>query len=299
MQTQTIDLDGPVHYLEYGSGGPTFVCVHGLGGSHANWVAAAPLMARTGRVLVLDLAGFGRTPPAGRSTSVQANQRLLGRFLDEMVGGPAILAGNSMGGMISLFEASQHPERVAGLVLIGPAVPRPRTAPVDPLVLGNFLAYVLPGVGERFLRRRRARLGPEGMVRETLRLVCADPSRVSGEVVAEALDLARERARMPWVDDAFLEAARSLVRVLASPRTYRERISAVTAPTLLVQGVADRLTPVAGIEAVAKSRPDWTLTVLEGVGHVPMLETPEEFTRRVEAWLDGPGREALTAASMT
>lgn len=297
MQSQTIDLGGPVHYLDYGGSGPTFVCVHGLGGSHANWVSVGPRLAELGRVLVPDLAGFGRTPPAGRRTTVAANQQLLGRFLSELADGPAILMGNSMGGMISLFEAAEHPQRVAGLVLVGPAIPRQRLTPIDPLVLGNFLAYALPGVGERVLSRRRARLGPEGMIEETLRLVCADPRRVSDAARAEALSLARERASMPWVDDAFLEAARSVLKTLANPRTYKDRIAAVQAPTLVIQGVADRLVPIAGTQAVARSRPDWTLTVMDDVGHVPMLEAPDEFLHRITRWLDGPGRAALATAS--
>ena len=63
-----VDLDGPLHYLDFGgpADGPLLVCVHGLGGSHVNWVAIGPKLAQTCRVLALDLAGHGRTPLAGR-----------------------------------------------------------------------------------------------------------------------------------------------------------------------------------------------------------------------------------------
>ncbi len=145
------DLDGPVHYLDFGGSGPTLVLVHGLGGSHVNWLAAGPLLAEHARVLAVDLVGFGRTPPSGRSSRVGANQRLLGRFVEEVAGAPVVLAGNSMGGMISVLEAAQHPERVAGLVLVDPSVPRPRGVPLDRMVSAAFTAYALPGVGERFL----------------------------------------------------------------------------------------------------------------------------------------------------
>src|SRR6266487_5983253 len=80
------------------------VLVHGLGGSAVNWVAVGPGLATRARVLAPDLAGFGRSPLAGRSARVQANQRLLGRFIDEFAVDPVILVGNSMGGMIALLE---------------------------------------------------------------------------------------------------------------------------------------------------------------------------------------------------
>src|SRR5690349_12827084 len=82
------DLDGPVHYVDFGGpdDGPLVVCVHGLGGSHANWLAIAPQLARTCRVLALDLGGFGLTRGGNRGTSLAANTRLLHRFLTEVAG---------------------------------------------------------------------------------------------------------------------------------------------------------------------------------------------------------------------
>ncbi|MGH2725225.1 MAG: alpha/beta fold hydrolase [Actinomycetota bacterium] len=82
------------------------VLMHGLGGSHLNWMRLGPRLAERARVYAPDMAGFGRTPPAARSTSVWANQRLLDRFLEVVTGAPAILVGNSMGGMISILEAA-------------------------------------------------------------------------------------------------------------------------------------------------------------------------------------------------
>ena len=100
--SRTIGLDGPVHYVDYGGDreGPTLVLVHGLGGSHLNWDLLAPLLTPHARVLALDLPGFGRSEPGSRLASVQANVDVLERFLTEVAGGPAVLIGNSMGGMI-------------------------------------------------------------------------------------------------------------------------------------------------------------------------------------------------------
>jgi pimeloyl-ACP methyl ester carboxylesterase len=269
LESRFVDLEGPVHFIDFGGTGPTMVLVHGLGGSHENWLAAGPRLAARARVLALDLAGFGRTPLAGRSARVRGNQRLLGRFLDELVGEPAVLVGNSMGGMIALLEAADHPERVAGLVLVDPAVPRPRGARMDREGMLVLVSATIPGLGERLVARRRARGG-------TAAVAGAEP-----EAVASA-----ERVVFSWPDAAFLQAMRSLVTTLIWPRRYLALIRQVQVPTLVVHGAADRLVPLAAVQALARSRPDWTLRVLEGVGHVPQLEAPGRFVEVVGAWLD-------------
>jgi pimeloyl-ACP methyl ester carboxylesterase len=199
---RTADLDGPVHYVEHLPAGtptgPTLVCVHGLGGSHANWHDLGPLLAAAGhRVLALDLAGHGRTPRAGRSASVRANRRLLHRFLVEVAGEPVVLVGNSMGGTLSVLEAAAHPERVLGLVLIGPAAPRPRRELPDAALARQIAVCAVPGVAERALARRLSRLGAEGVVREQLLLTTADAERVSPALRAVAVDLVASRAAGP------------------------------------------------------------------------------------------------------
>src|SRR5919107_5072968 len=108
---RTADLDGPFSWVDHGgpAGAPVVVAVHGLGGSHANWHDLAPLLTDTHRVLAVDLAGHGRTPRAGRSASVRANAALLGRFVEQVVGEPVVLLGNSMGAAISVLHTAAHP----------------------------------------------------------------------------------------------------------------------------------------------------------------------------------------------
>src|SRR4051794_34778773 len=91
-ESRVVDLDGPVHLVDFGgpATGPAVVLVHGLGGSHLNWDLLAPLVTRHARVWALDLPGFGRSEPGGRSASVSANAAVLQRFLDEVVGEPVI-----------------------------------------------------------------------------------------------------------------------------------------------------------------------------------------------------------------
>lgn len=295
--TRELDLGGPVHVAEWDGDdtGPVFVCVHGLGGSHLNWMLVAPELAKRGRVYALDLIGFGRTPPAGRASTVEANRALVDRFIGDVVGRPAIVLGNSMGGAISMLEAAARPDRVAGLVLVDPASPRSAGARTDPVVAAAFAAYVVPGVGERFVERRLRALGPEGLVRESLRLCTADPTSVDAELVARMCALAHERAgSMPWATASFLEAARSLMRLLARRSVFSKAVASITCPTLLLHGRRDRLVSHFAAAALAKARPDWEFVVFDDLGHIPMMEDPRATTGAIDAWL---ARAGATAAA--
>src|SRR3712207_8877565 len=96
--SRTVDIDGPVHHVDFGgrADGPIVVLVHGLGGSHLNWDLFAPLLTPHARVHALDLPGFGRSEPEQRTANVRDNVRVLDRFVREVTGGPVVLVGNSM-----------------------------------------------------------------------------------------------------------------------------------------------------------------------------------------------------------
>lgn len=293
-----VDLDGPVHYVDHGGpdGGPLFVCVHGLGGSLLNWAALAPLLTHECRVVALDLAGFGHTRGGSRSTTVHANQRLLHRFLTEVVGVPAIVVGNSMGGLISIMAASQHPDTVAGLVLIDPALPIALRARPDPRVFATFAAFLVPVVGRSVVARRRDAASAEEAALELLRLCCADPARVPREVVDQHVELAGQRQAYSDVDAEMLGAAQSLMWVLADRRKYKALQRAIDVPVLLLHGDQDRLIHIASARAAAAANPSWRFEVAVGVGHVPQLEVPEWTAEKILDWLaDHPGNAELAA----
>ncbi len=284
-----VDLGGPVHFVDFGGhrGGPTFVLVHGLGGSHLNWELFAPLLTPTGRVLAVDLPGFGLSEPGERPATVPANVRVLESFVRRVADGPVVLVGNSMGGMISILLAVRAPELVSGLVLLDPALPLPLRAssPRDAVVGGAFLTYALPGVGERLMRGRRRRLGPRELVHATLRLCGLDPAALPPELVARSVALVERRADVAGMDRAFLSASRSLAWVLTFARPYRAAMSSVTAPVLLVHGDRDRLVPVAAARDAARRNPGWRYVELPDVGHVPQLQVPDRLAAVVTGWL--------------
>lgn len=296
-ESRTVDLDGPVHYVDFGGpeGAPTIVLVHGLGGSHLNWDLFAPLLRPHARVLALDLPGFGLSEPGHRLATVGNNVTVLDRFVREVAGGPVVLVGNSMGGMISLLHTSTSPDTVTGLVLVDPAIPGPRRK-LDARVAANFAAFALPGVGERFLAARRRRKGARATVLETLEMCGVDVDAVPAHLIDRSVAMVDQRQDVAGMDRAFLTAARSLLLLLADPRRLRQAMASIDVPVLLVHGTQDRLVQVAAAREASQRHPDWRYLELPHVGHVPQLQVPETLAAEVIDWL---GETSVDRAAST
>jgi pimeloyl-ACP methyl ester carboxylesterase len=284
--SQWVDLDGPVHYVDYGGpvGSPLVVLVHGLGGSHANWEPFAALLARTQRVIAVDLPGFGLTGGRPRSVTVGANRRLLDRFLRAVADEPVVLAGNSMGGLISAIQAAKEPATVSRLVLIDPALPLGISAP-DPLVVSTFAALAVPAPVQRRLARWRPAPTLEQVTGRLLRLCVADPAALPRTVIDQHVALARARRSIAGGDADLVLAARSLAPFLTDRRRYAAMLNSIRQPVLLIHGDRDRLVPVRAARKAARSHPAWQYEEGHGLGHVPMLEAPEWTARIVTGFL--------------
>ena len=284
MRHRVVDLNGPVHYLDFGGSGTPLLMVHGLGGSALNWMDVGPEIAREHHAIAVDLAGFGQTPLFNRSAAVGANAEIVHSVIENVIGEPVILVGNSMGGHIAVLEAAAHPKWVTALVLVDPAIPGVHVRRPDPTMLGIMTALSIPGLAENLLEWRTREYGPARLVKETLALVCADPSRVSPELVEAHVRLTEERTHLGRQNGrSFLQASRSIGLRMADPRFWT-RVAQVQAPALLIHGSLDRLIPIAAAREMSRRRPDWTFEVLDGVGHVPMMETPALFMDVVRGW---------------
>jgi len=301
------DLDGPVHWIEFspdpgrpiprpGEGEPPgqgprapIVFVHGLGGSHLNWCLIGRELAEGRRAVALDLHGFGLTPGLRSNSSVQANARLVDRFVKEVIGPPVVLVGNSMGGLISILETAAHNDVISGLVLIDPALPAPLQKP-DWRVTG-LLLYALPGLGELAVAKLLASVSPEAAVQQLLELCFADPSRADPVMTkAEVALAARRHPATPAQASArariFLAAARSMLQVTARRHRYAAMMASIDVPVLLLGGDADRLVPVAAMRHAAARNPRWESVIFAGVGHAPQLEIPGDVAGAILDWLD-------------
>lgn len=278
-----------IHHVDFGgtTPGPTFVLVHGLGGSHLNWDLLAPRLTAHGRVLALDLPGFGLSEPTGRPATIRSNVDVLAGFIRRLGEPPVVLVGNSMGGLISVLLTARIPTLVRGLVLLDPALPAPTSVIRSPVTAATLALHALPGVGERLRRDKRRRIGARATVHETLRLCGIDGDTLPADLVERSVALVEHQSDVTGMDRAFLSASRSLAWVLARTRTYRAAMTSITAPVLLVHGDRDQLVPVTAARAVARHHPTWRYVELAGVGHLPQLQVPDELAGHIVRWLGG------------
>ena len=292
-----VDVMGPLHLVDHGGDGPPMLLIHGLGGSTENWRLVGAGLARDHHVHAVDLPGFGRTPPAGRPPTMDGYVALVAALLRQHVRAPAVLVGNSMGGLVSLLTAAQHPELVRGAVLVNPALPRYDGAPIDPVVRTVFGLYAIPGVGELYFRTVARRASSEAAIRYFFDLCGLDPKALPADVLDAHRAMHRYRRDLPWTDATFLGAARSLLKTLVRRQRFEEHLRTVRAPTLLMHGTRDRLVSVVNARAVARRREDFTFAELPTQGHTPMLEAPAEFIERVLGWTAALPAPARTAAA--
>jgi pimeloyl-ACP methyl ester carboxylesterase len=281
----TIDLDGPVAYREWeGPPDTAFLLVHGLGASHLSWVQVAAGLSGLGRVFAIDLPGFGASPLARRSAGLMDQRRTVSRFIASLGVERVVLAGSSMGGALSILQAAVEPASVSGLVLTNSVFPWRFGATPHPLILASFGIYATPGLGERFVSWRLRRMDPEQTVRLSLRILAADPGSIPEDVVRLLVELARERRDETDVARAFLQGARSMLRLGRRPETARRALDNITCPVLVLHGRRDRLVPVAYAEAELSRHPAWRGRFFRDLGHIPQMEAPGRWLAEVADW---------------
>ncbi len=200
-----------------------------------------------------------------------------------------------MGGMLSLIQAAHAPQTVESLVLVDAAFPRARAVRGQPAprVTAAFALYSGGRVAERFLAERVRRLGPEGLIRETFRVSAADPSTIDPLLTEAHIEMVRQRMDLEYAVQAFLSAARSIVRSQVFPEKYRTLVRSVRTPALVLHGARDQFVNMRSARETAAEHDNWKLVVFDDLGHIPQMEAPARWLIEVQTWLDergmGPG----------
>ena len=201
--------------------------------------------------------------------------------------GPAIVVGNSMGGLISILAAVEAPHLVDRLILVDPALPVRSWRKTDPEVFLKLAGPLLPGVGAQLIRLYEATHSPEEHTKEAIAMITAHPDAVPPVVWESQLEMHRIRRSLDWAVPAFRDADRSISRYVLNRGRFRKLIHRVASPTLLIHGEKDRLVSLDSAKWLIEERPDFHAVFFDDVGHVPMLEVPETFVQTVEQWLGG------------
>ncbi|NLE76850.1 MAG: alpha/beta hydrolase [Chloroflexi bacterium] len=240
-----------LYYVRHRGGAPNapVVLIHGAGGSRLLWPAALRRLPGA-EVYALDLPGHGRSPGPG-CQSVAAYAHVVSEFVAAAGLKAAVLLGHSLGGAIALEVALRHPERAAGLVLLCSGA-RLRVAPALLAGLRDDYGAALDLLHDcLFCHETPPTLRQAGKAQ----LLAADPQVVCGDFAAcHAFDAMAELSR-------------------------------VVAPTLVLGGTADRMTPPKYAEHLAAGIPQARLRLLPQGSHMVALEQPEAVAEAVSGFL--------------
>jgi pimeloyl-ACP methyl ester carboxylesterase len=271
-----IDVKGlVVHLRDQGSRGDAvpLLLLHGTGASLHTWEGWVAALARTRRVITLDLPGFGLTGPfAGQYASDDYRGDTYARFvldvMDAMKLPRAVLGGNSLGGEIAWRVAALAPQRVERLILVDPSGLdfTPESVPL------GFRIAALP-----LLNRIGEHLLPRAVVVATLQSVYGDPTRLTEALVDRYFELTlREGNRR----------ALSLRLQQLEPGAHAHRLKTLTQPTLILWGGRDRLIPPGNAARFAAQIRGAQVVMFDDLGHVPQEEDPARTVQAALAFLE-------------
>ncbi|MCB9081324.1 MAG: alpha/beta hydrolase [Lewinellaceae bacterium] len=258
----------PVHYRITGLGKP-LVLLHGTGASLHTWAGWTQELADSFQVISIDLPAFGLTGPhPARDYSIPAYGVFLDSVLTALDIDSCYLAGNSLGGLIAWYYASQHPDQIRKLILIDPAG-FPRREVKTPLALRLASSPVFS--------RALLRVTPKTLFRKSLLDVYGDDRLVTDSLVDQYFQLfLRPGNRQAFVDRA---REKSQVDTLLLQR--------LTMPTLLLWGEADTWIAPSDGQRFMQQLPNAQLITYPGVGHVPMEEIPRQTAADARVFLRG------------
>jgi pimeloyl-ACP methyl ester carboxylesterase len=273
-QTQTAEVGTDrLNYVDIGTGDLPVLFLHGLGGNWTAWLENLHPVARSRRVVAVDLPGFGRSRPSSDGISIPGYARTIERFCDAVGLERFIVVGSSLGGWVAAELALRMPERIQGMVLVDAAGIVPtwleRTKAVNMMRGAALGAPHAP----RFRRTIAARPRLRDMA---LKYTVAEPARLAPDLVFMALPEAPDPGFVP----AFAACRRSW------SEGWCDQLTEIGCPVLIVWGERDQLLPVRHAREWARRLRGSRLKVIKGAGHLPMLERPEEFNAELLDFLD-------------
>jgi pimeloyl-ACP methyl ester carboxylesterase len=246
--------------------GPDVLLLHGLGGAKSSFFDTAAALSKSYRVHALDLPGFGSSSkPATAPYTARWFAETVRETMDALGIARAHVAGNSMGGRVAIELGLRHPERVAGLALLCPAVAFVKRT-YHPIVRA-----LRPELGLLPHQLRRDK------VTEHFWSLFADPDAIDPSVADVVVDEFQRIYSSAGGRIAFLAAARNIYLDAPYGRNgFYGRLAQLEAPSLFVWGSHDRVIPPAFAQHVARWLPSAEQIVLERCGHVPQVEHPEQ-----------------------
>ncbi len=249
---QSVQVFGQtIKYYDLGEG-PTLLLVHGLGAEADVWAYCLEPLSQHYRVIAPDLLGFGRSSKPLITYRIPTFLEVLERFLHALALPRVSIVGNSMGGWISAWFAIQFPGRVHKLVL-------------------NDAIGIVAGAVEVPIDFRPSSLQN---TRQVLEFMFYNRGMATDELVEMAYELHLEHNDGPTI-------ASVLETIYQRTDHLDDQLYRLKAPTLLIWGDSDRVSPLSVAENYRRLIPASRLEVIPQCGHIPALEKPQEFLQHV------------------
>lgn len=243
---EKIDVNGiRLAYVRKGTGTPLLL-IHGYPLNHTIWDEVVPLLEKDFDLILPDVRGFGESTTVNSQYSMNDIASDLVALLDHLGVQRVALAGHSMGGYIALAFARLHPKRVTGLALVA----------------SQALADTPDGKKGRYKTAADVAEKGVGLVAEAMTPKLSADARVQGFVHGLI-----QRQNKDGVIGA--------LKAMAEREDSLALFPSFNFPVVLIHGNADALLPIERAHEVKKIIPGAHLEELSGVGHMPMLESPD------------------------
>ena len=235
-------------------GKDSLVFIHGAGGNWTSWYLQRDYFSRDFNCFIMELPGHGAAQDRGAQEVKSYALWIMGALEELEVTDPFVI-GHSMGGAVAMDLALRFPAIPKGLVLVGTGA-RLRVLP-----------HILEEIKEDFVQAVESVCEitfAKNAPKEMLRVAKAEMLKNSPDVLHGDFSAC----------DRF---------------DIMEKVGGINTPTLIICGEQDALTPIKYSRYLAERISGSRLEVIEGAGHMVMLERPEQFNKKVETFVRSVG----------
>jgi pimeloyl-ACP methyl ester carboxylesterase len=231
-----------VNNSNFGAHEQSLIFIHGSGGDHSAWSYQYALLHKHYNILAIDLPGHGRSKGSGES-DIESYCLWVRKLLDILQLKKSIIVGHSLGAAITLQFALSYPQKVAGIVTVG----------------GGMKMPVNPSIFE-FLKTNPV---------ESVELICK-------------FSVAKEN-RAKFMAPLIKSLTHTRIDVLqgdllaCDKLDLTEELRKISLKVLVICGVEDKMTPPEFSRQISEGISGAKLCLIEGAGHMVMMERPEEF----------------------